>query len=423
MNAICTQEDFQELGSKPYRNIPRSLLLTIIKELPDYAALAYLVLYDLSQLNQKHPGTVLASYFSLAKELDKSVRSIGRALRTLKNLGYITYQEKIKSYHTVNIIEVRCPQTVAERINREEKDRNSVVRLIAVNNKAAARTDANKFNQQSLNKIAGIRYNTNNFQKSDNEMGFGDNASLTNSTEQLYEQYQQHLKTLRAQGIAPLAASKQAFLNFNETERTVIQRHILNQAHSVAADQANHASDIRTKMTEGQDKNVRHIRINNNRLNTLLLTIDKSDPKDNSPPCTSRHESAIVQLKNERKADDVSLQRATVIKKLRAMHRSGEIHHQLTQKYSLGALISEVLVHTKHPNPNRISGFKHALNAAAKMIRAGTWSTPKRLLHEESLQREQARERFKQQEKEAVQMNVDGPFRSLMSGIRYALYH
>ncbi len=97
MNEICSEINFQSLKNKPYRNIPRSLLLSVIKELPDYAALVYLVLYDLSELNQKYPGTVLASYLSLSKYLDKSVRSIGRALRTLKREGYIEYQEKTKA--------------------------------------------------------------------------------------------------------------------------------------------------------------------------------------------------------------------------------------------------------------------------------------------------------------------------------------
>ena len=64
--------------------------------------------------------------------------------------------------------------------------------------------------------------------------------------------------------------------------------------------------------------------------------------------------------------------------KLRAMHKYKEIHHAL-EKLSLNRLIAEVKYHVIYRDITKTPTVKHALNAAAAMLRQGVWSTPKRL--------------------------------------------
>jgi hypothetical protein len=89
----------------------------------------------------------------------------------------------------------------------------------------------------------------------------------------------------------------------------------------------------------------------------------------------------------------------------------------------LGVLIEEVLVHTSNPNLNKTMGFKHALNAAAKMIRAGIWSMPKQLLYWQSLKREQQAARFKKQERNTLSRSTLLPqLNSFVNCLRIPIY-
>ncbi len=423
MSTVCSETEFRALRNKQYRNIPRALLAAVIKGLPDYAVVVYLTLYDLSELNQKYPGTVLASHLSLSKYLDKSVKSVSRGLKKLKSEGFIEYQEKTQSYHTLNIIQVRCPKSLAEQIIEEEVDRKNVVPLSIAYTRSHRRKHPVSQpisapdplipidTKVSPSGCSLVQPEVNNPIVTEHDNLLAEDlaskhepiitstdlkAESTDNVEQLYQQYQQHFQQLRSAGVSPLNASRQAFNHFTLAQRTALQRYLLSQHHP----QFGFAASNETKLSRGVDKNVHPIRINNNRAEQLLLTIDTLDAVDNS---TSGQAPAVNSAVHFKKASVVvnglSREHLTVIKKLKAMHRSGEIHDSLQPKYlNLGVLIKEVLVHTSNPNLNRITGFKHVLNAAAKMIREGTWSTPKQLLYWQGLKREQEAARFKQQE-------------------------
>lgn len=422
MSTVCSEAEFRALRNKQYRNIPRVLLAAVIKSLPDYAVVVYLTLYDLSELNQKYPGTVLASHLSLSKVLDKSVKSISRALKKLKNESFIEYQEKTQSYHTVNIIQVRCPKSLAEHIIHEEVDRKNVVPLsIAYTHSHQRKHPVSQSmpapdhliptdTDISLSVCSPMQPEANNPITTEHDNLLEESltplkpepnitpadlkADSTNPVEQLYQQYQHSLQRLRSAGVSPLSASRQAFNHFTLEQRTALQHYILNPQHP----QSGFAASSETKLSRRVDKNVYPIRINNNRAEQLLLTIDAPDSVDNLTSGQAPAVNSTVNFKNASVVvNGLSRERLTVIKKLKAMYRSSEIHYSLQPKYlNLGALITEVLVHTSNPNLNRTTGFKHALNAAAKMIREGTWSTPKQLLYWQSLKREQEAARFKQ---------------------------
>lgn len=392
MNIVCSPEQFDDLKTKAYRNIPRKLLTTLIKELPDYAVVVYLTLFDLSQLKKRYKNRVLISQSSLAKHLDKSTRSIGRALRKLKDEGYIEVQDKINSIYAVNIIRVCCPKSLTEQVIKKEPEGNLIP-------PSCAHCTA-KIALQSITC-------EDNLEQAD--------TGLSNEVDAAYwyQQYDKKLKQLKLTGISPLKASQEAFKEFTEKQSKIIQRCILNLDHSQSATDA-------LKAPSNLDENVQHI-INNNREEQHLLTIDAPAVVDNLTPVQAPGVTPDVNLKNATVVESHdSQQRLTVIKKLKAMHRSGEIHHRLHEKYSLGTLITEVWVHTHNRNLNRTTDFKHALNAAAKMIRQGTWSTPKQLLHWQSLKREQEALRLKQQEKEALQQAFGAQLNSLVNEIRYS---
>src|SRR5688500_11477211 len=97
----CAQEAFQALKKKSFRNIPRGLLINVLEELPDYASKVYLRLYDLAEGNSRYTGTVIISHATLGKKLKKSESSIKRAIKVLKDKGYIELiqqGERNKSY-------------------------------------------------------------------------------------------------------------------------------------------------------------------------------------------------------------------------------------------------------------------------------------------------------------------------------------
>ena len=396
MNIVCSPEQFDALKTKTYRNIPRKLLTTLIKELPDYAVVVYLTLFDLSQLKKNYKNKALISQSSLAKHLNKSTRSIGRALRKLKDEGYIEIQDKINSIYAVNIIRVCCPKSLAEQvIKKEPEDNLASPSFVHCAVKAAPQSVSCEDNLEQT------------------ETGLNAKRSLSNEVDAayLYQQYDKKLTQLKLTGISPLKASQEAFKEFTEEQSKIIQRCILNLDHRQSA-------AYMPKAPSTLDENVQHI-INNNREEQLLLTIDTPAVVDNLTPAQAPDIISDVNLKNSSVVGNAQ-QHSAVVKKLKAMRRSGEIHHSLQQKYSLRTLIHEVLVHTSNPSLNRTTGFKHALNAAAKMIRQGTWSTPKQLLYWQSLKREQEALRLKQQEQKTLRNAFGTQLNDFVNGLRYS---
>ena len=93
-------------------------------------------------------------------------------------------------------------------------------------------------------------------------------------------------------------------------------------------------------------------------------------------------------------------ERTEVVKKLKAMRKSGEIHPKVQASYQdVMVLIQHVIVHCVYRNVLRYKSFKHALNSAAKGLRNGTWTTPKRILAEQTAERERLANEAKEREK------------------------
>jgi DNA-binding transcriptional ArsR family regulator len=93
-------------------------------------------------------------------------------------------------------------------------------------------------------------------------------------------------------------------------------------------------------------------------------------------------------------------ERTEVVKKVKAMKRDGEIHPNVQASYQdIMVLVQHVIVHCVYRNVLRYKSFKHALNAAAKGLRNGTWTTPKRVLAAETTERERLANEAKERER------------------------
>ena len=374
-NKPCQVEDFKSLKLKPYRNFPRALLKAAIKELPDYATVVYLTLYDLAELNIRYPGTVVITHQALSQELDKSESSVRRAIETLKNLGFIELLQRNQQQNRwlPNIIRVCCPETLIHKIEAAEPNRKSTEALHRVPVLKPVVKTTEPLNQTETPK-----------------------PLVT-----LYRDYQKNVKRLVETGSSPLLASKQAYQSFSKEEATSLQQFILGLP---TKSKESSVSPPLPKMKEGCSK-MNTIRSINNRDHDPLLTIEAQDPVDKldtssniptakeNPVVDFEKSAAVVHLLSEQ-------DKTEAIRKIKAMARYHEIHSTIRLRYgnNLSRLISEVIFHIQHRDGQVFQSSKHALNACAKMLREGVWSTPKRLLQQTSLQLEQYSLRVKQQE-------------------------
>ena len=91
-------------------------------------------------------------------------------------------------------------------------------------------------------------------------------------------------------------------------------------------------------------------------------------------------------------------ERTEVVKKVKAMKRDGEIHANVQANYQdILVLVQHIIVHCMHGW--KYKNFKHALRTAAKLIRNGTWTTPKRVLAAETAERERLADEAKERER------------------------
>ncbi|HRA43280.1 MAG TPA: hypothetical protein PLV31_06370, partial [Gammaproteobacteria bacterium] len=110
-------------------------------------------------------------------------------------------------------------------------------------------------------------------------------------------------------------------------------------------------------------------------------------------------------------------QRSTIVKKLKWMRKQTHgIHPLIQEKYpDIEVLIKETIFHIIHRNREKTHDFMHALRSAAKMIRNGAWSTPKRLLQLQITEREEDAKRLKQAEiRQANELKISPVFRNLV---------
>jgi len=388
---MCLTEEFKSLKQKAFRNIPRALLLELVRELPDYAFVVYFVLYDLSELNVRHPGTVMISHRALSLKIAKSESSVRRAIDTLKKMGYISFKEKREpgKNYLPNIIQVGCPEAIFRKIQATEPDRKINV----------------------------------SFPKSAMKVFTSNSAPCKKTIESteitfLYERYQEHLKHLKETGISPFVASQRAFENFSNEEAIHLQQHILELCRHP---NQNFSAPQFPKMAEGCSK-MNTIRSINNRDHNLQLTIEELLPVDN-PQKFVEPNSFVVSKRHfgRSNAEIVHLlnpeQRTTIVKKLKWMRKQADGIHPLTQeKYpDIDVLIKETAFHIMHRNREKTQDFMHALRSAAKMIRDGTWSTPKRLVQMQITQREEDAKKLKQTEiRQANELKISQAFRDFV---------
>ena len=93
-------------------------------------------------------------------------------------------------------------------------------------------------------------------------------------------------------------------------------------------------------------------------------------------------------------------ERRQIVTKVKAMKRDGEIHPNVQANYQdIMVLVQHIIIHCVYRNVLRYKSFKHALNAAAKGLRNGTWTTPKRVLAAETTERERLANEAKEQER------------------------
>ena len=192
-----------------------------------------------------------------------------------------------------------------------------------------------------------------------------------------------------------------------------------------------------TKMSGYSDKNAEHSFNNRN--------IDKSDIKtnireesllDNLEPVDEALEYPLeYQLQNESVEQNVpretfleepqgevarfitKAERKQIVTKVKAMKRDGEIHPKVQANYQdIMVLVQHIIIHCVYRNVLRYKNFKHALNSAADGLRNGTWTTPKRVLREETLERERLHNEAKEKEKQLILSSGIG--RSLGNALR-----
>lgn len=377
MEAIktCLPEDFKSLKLKTYRNFPRALLKAIIKELPDYAAVVYLTLYDLAELNFRYPGTVVITHKALAEELGKSGSSVRRAIDTLRDLGYIEIKQQGQSEknYLPNIIRVCCPKVLADKIQAEELDR----------------------------KLKGLSLQTSPLKPTIPLPEPLDKAKEQECLISLYEQYQEAVKHFREAGNTPLIAFRRAYETFSKEEALGLQKYILELPNSLTNP---FISPALSKMEGGCSK-MNTIRSINNRDHDLLLTIGANTPVNNmglemrplSPIVDFQKKSSVIHLRDE-------MDKREVIRKIKAMYRDHEIHADILNGYqnNISQLIVEIVFQIQFRDPKKFQTSKHALNACAKMLREGVWSTPKKMLQNETIAREKSHLQNKQQELQAA---------------------
>lgn len=253
---------------------------------------------------------------------------------------------------------------------------------------------------------------------------------------------ERHLALLRTVGYIRVLKSLRGYYRRNYIEVVCpksVLKHLLNTQHPIGntVNQNNTVYSCPTQMTEYPDTSVIH----NNRYIDKSITktnIRKKSLPNNFEPCFENInpieafsnvtcETSPVFVSKENLPKDESTEPAVpnvpaiqpqaevvrfiskqeqieVTKKLKGMKKAGEIHPKIQANYQdILVLIQEVIVHCLYRNVLQCKTFKHALNFAAKAIRNGTWSTPKRITQGEIDRRErQAREAKERELRESL---------------------
>ena len=171
--------------------------------------------------------------------------------------------------------------------------------------------------------------------------------------------------------------------------------------------------NITAKTQAESDENAGYI--NNNRNNTkayIKSNIRETSPLDNLEPVNEAVELPNIvsdvpcetfvepEPQGEVARFITKAERKQIVTKVKAMKRDGEIHPNVQANYQdIMVLVQHIIVHCVYRNVLRYKSFKHALNAAAKGLRNGTWTTPKRILAAETAERERLADEAKERER------------------------
>ena len=363
----CSLEEFHALKKKAFRNIPRSLLIKVLEELPDYASIVYLRLYDLAESNTKYAGTVIISYSALGQKLKKSESSIKRAVKELKEKGYIEVIQqgaKEKKY-LPNIIRVLCPKNVVQEIMKEEDRKFSVLKFPLTTPETKMRSNSSKQSNSVLENAP---------KKISEELV----NEATSNEPYVILKYQQVRDTLQTKGITGFKLAQEARKALTAQELIEYDKYIYSESKKPSS---HFSYTEKPKMDGVEAKNDLH-KINNSDHRSLRLTIDDVVDKNQlNDYMANLWTNTIVNFEKENPIVNSAiseLENRMIESKLRAMSKCKEIHTSL-ETFGLRRLIAEVKFHVIYRDLNKTPTVKHALNAAAVMLRDGAWSTPKRL--------------------------------------------
>jgi hypothetical protein len=368
----CNPERFKVLQKKSFSTFFTGLLGKVLEELPDYVAVVYLEIYKLVQENSIYPGTIIISYAALGKKLKKSDASIKRAMKVLKERGYlkVTSQVSCSKGPLPNIIEPLCPKEVLLELDKFYKEKETTI-------------EKNKIENERSEDPAVI-----------NEDRLEDELQKMKS---IYEQHQINVEHFKSKGYNPRQANEEAFKALELEIANKLKEHLDKLAMKKYWEKTR---GVGSNLTPGGGI-TNDLHKNNNNVDVIMLTIDNMlNPEELATKIADLRLETIVNFEKEKNfvKQPLSLFDSKMIEnKLQAMYKSNEIHSSL-RSIELKQLIAEVKYHVMNRNENITPTVRHSLNAAAVMLRNGKWATPKKLQVLCSKRVEKALELLKQKE-------------------------
>ena len=420
--SLCeNQSHYQALKRKAFRQFPKDMLINMVMELSLAGIRAFLVLYDLSETvsyktKNKQRQKITMSYQRLAKKINKSSSTAGRALKELKDKGYakIFQQGKKGDEFFPNEILVGFPQHHVDEILANTKDRAQAVEIVSF------RDNLNQYDNE-VDAAAAVSSKNNtteaNHMPEENNEHESNHAQSEGMQDNILQKYYAKIDELKKQDMSMPRASREALSCFNKQEKQQIFEAQNRQQINAHGD---------AKMTQGLPKNDVHI--DNSRDHNLMLT-------KGSPPChldasnTKQDIVSFPEVNNKKiltqKSDSNGLNQPHVLtaeeitkleKKMHWLNKNNKIKGDAATR-PIQALISEVVFHVKYRS-DKTRSFNQALKGAQTILERGTWQTPKRLCHIQALRRERIAKEAKARELADLRATYgDGNILSKLMGV------
>ena len=437
--SLCENEaNYQALKKKAFRQFPKDMLINMAMELSLAGIRAFLVLYDLSETvsyktKSRQRQKITMSYQRLAKKINKSSSTAGRALKELKDKGYakIFQQGKKGDEFFPNEILVGFPQHHVDEILANTKDRAQAVEIVSFrdninqydNEIDSKQTIANHQLPSALPSIsdntASSKNNTTeaNHMPEENNEHESSHAQSEGMQDNILQRYHAKIDELKKQDMSIPRASREALSCFNKQEKQQI-------FEAQNRQQINAHSDA--KMTQGLPKNDVHL--DNLRDHNLMLTkgspqchLDASNTKqdiisfpevNNKKILTQKSDSNGLNQQHALTAEEIT----KLEKKMHWLNKNNKIKGDAATR-PIQALISEVVFHVKYRS-DKTRSFNEALKGAQTILERGTWQTPKRLCHIHALRRERIAREAKARELADLRATYgDGNILSKLMGV------